>query len=241
MSSRIDFEGSNEVGAFARLTNTYCITGRSLNKNFYNEIFDKVNIPVIETTINGIKTVGSQCQGNKNGLLVPITTTDQELYFLRNNLPDTVKVMRVEERLNALGNTLICNDHIALLHPDVDKETEEMINDVLKIDVFRHNIGFEPLVGTFAALNNVGMLVHPHVTDEEMEELANMLEVQVIAGTVNKGSGCIGGGMIVNDWISFCGIQTTNTEFLVIETVFKLSDSDLFDSKKEFFIDGIVK
>ena len=59
--------------------------------------------------------------GNRHGLLVPSTTTDQELQHIRNSLPDTVKVQRVEERLSALGNVIASNDYVALVHPDLDK------------------------------------------------------------------------------------------------------------------------
>ena len=59
--------------------------------------------------------------GNRHGLLVPHTTTDQELQHLRNSLPDSVKIQRVEERLSALGNTIAVNDYVALVHPDLDK------------------------------------------------------------------------------------------------------------------------
>lgn len=59
--------------------------------------------------------------GNRHGLLVPISTTDQELQHIRNSLPDSVKVQRVEERLSALGNVIACNDYVALVHPDLDK------------------------------------------------------------------------------------------------------------------------
>ena len=62
-------------------------------------------------------------QGNRHGLLVPSTTTDQELQHIRNSLPDTVKVQRVEERLSALGNVIASNDYVALVHPDLDKVT----------------------------------------------------------------------------------------------------------------------
>jgi hypothetical protein len=59
--------------------------------------------------------------GNKNGLLVPNSTTDTELQHLRNSLPDTVRIQRVEERLSALGNVVACNDYVALVHPDLDR------------------------------------------------------------------------------------------------------------------------
>lgn len=59
--------------------------------------------------------------GNKNGLLVPLSTTDNELQQLRNSLPDGVVIRRIDERLSSLGNLIACNDHVALLHSDLDR------------------------------------------------------------------------------------------------------------------------
>ena len=53
--------------------------------------------------------------GNRHGLLVPNSTTDQELQQIRNSLPDSVRIQRVEERLSALGNVIACNDYVALV------------------------------------------------------------------------------------------------------------------------------
>ena len=63
----------------------------------------------------------SALPGNSKGLLVPSSTTDTELRHLRNSLPDEVVVQRVEERLSALGNVIVCNDHVALVHADLDR------------------------------------------------------------------------------------------------------------------------
>jgi translation initiation factor 6 len=60
-----------------------------------------------------------------------------EMQAIRNSLPEEIKVQRVEERLSALGNVIACNDHVALIHPELDKNTEEIIQDVLKVETIR--------------------------------------------------------------------------------------------------------
>ncbi|CAH8261644.1 unnamed protein product [Arabidopsis lyrata] len=161
-------------------------------------------IPIVKTSIGGI-------QRNKNGLLVPHTTTDQELQHLRNSLPDQVVVQRIDERLSALGNCIACNDHVALAHTDLDKETEEIIiADVLGVEVFRQTIAGNILVGSYCALSNTGGIVHPQTSVEDLDQLSTLVQVPLVAG------------MIVNDWTAFCGPDTTGTELSVIDSIFKL-------------------
>lgn len=121
---------------------------------------------------------------------------------MRNSLPDAVAIQRVEERLSALGNVIACNDYVALVHPDIDRETEEIIADVLKVEVFRQTIADNVLVGSYCALSNQGALVHPKTSVQDQDELSSLLQVPLVAGTVNRGSDCIGAGLIVNDWVS---------------------------------------
>ncbi|KOM35620.1 hypothetical protein LR48_Vigan02g177000 [Vigna angularis] len=123
MATRLQFENNCEVGVFSKLTNAYCLVAIGGSENFYSAFETELAdvIPVIKTSIGGTRIVGRLCVGNKNGLLLPHTTTDQELQHLRNSLPDQVVVQRIEERLSALGNCIACNDHVALTHTDLDK------------------------------------------------------------------------------------------------------------------------
>jgi len=225
MATRTSFENSNEVGVFAALTNSYCLTGIGGSENFFSVFESELasHIPVIHATIAGCRFVGRTTAGNRRGLLVPSTATDIELSHLRNSLPDSVVVQRIEERLSALGNIISCNDHVALVHPDVDRETEDVISDVLGVEVFRQTVAGQALVGSYAKFTNQGGMVHPRTTVEDIEELSSLLQVPLVAGTVNRGSDVIGAGMAVNDWSSFVGQATTSTEISVIESIFKLN------------------
>jgi len=229
---------------FAKLTNAYAIlaldSSRELFRVFENEMAD--HIPVIRASIAGCRVIGRLCVGNKNGLLLPNTTTDQELQHIRNSLPDSIVVQRVEERLSALGNVIATNDYVALIHPDLDKETEEIAADVLGVEVFRQTIAENVLVGSYCAFSNQGGLVHPKTSIEEQNELSSLLQVPLVAGTVNRGSDVIGGGLIVNDWIAFCGSDTTATEISEIERIFKLQDaqpSAIMSEMRDSLIDSL--
>ncbi|KOC68132.1 Eukaryotic translation initiation factor 6 [Habropoda laboriosa] len=250
MAVRLQFENNNEIGVFSKLTNSYCLVAIGGSENFYSVFEAELaeTIPVIHVSLAGCRIIGRLCVGNRNGLLVPNTTTDTELQHIRNSLPDKVKVQRVEERLSALGNVIACNDYVALVHPDLDRastylrdnsnfipsivlmidilqETEEILADTLNVEVFRQTVASNVLVGSYSVLSNQGGLVHPKTSIQDQDELSSLLQVPLAAGTVNRGSDVIAAGMVVNDWVAFCGMDTTSTELSVIESVFKLNES----------------
>ncbi|ETV90519.1 eukaryotic translation initiation factor 6 [Aphanomyces invadans] len=227
MAIRCQFENSNEIGVFSKLTNSYALVCVGGSENFYStfeaELAD--HIPVIHCSMASCRFIGRVSVGNKRGLLLPNSTTDQEMQHIRNSLPDSVVVQRVEERLSALGNVVACNDHVALVHTDLDRETEEIIADTLGVEVFRQTIAGNALVGSYSVMSNQGCLVHPRTTVDDQEELSSLLQVPVVAGTVNRGSDVLGAGMVVNDWTAFCGLDTTSTEISVVESIFKLQNA----------------
>jgi translation initiation factor 6 len=226
MVSRCKYQNSSEIGAYARITNSYALLPFNTSENFFSIFEEKLaeHIPVFHSSIAGTAIIGRLCVGNSKGLLVPSTTTDQELQHLRDCLPDSVVVQRVEERLSALGNVISCNDHVALYHPELDSVTVEILSDVLGVDALPSLIADEPLVGTYSIFSNRGGVVCPKVTVEQLEELAGQLRVELTAATVNRGQSLLGAGICVNDWTLFCGWDTTALEIANLTRIFKIDD-----------------
>ena len=109
---------------------------------------------------------------------------------------------------------IVSNDHVALVHPDVERETEELIADVLGVEVFRQTVADNVLVGSYMALSNRGGVVHPKTGVEDQDELSSLLQVPLVAGSVNRGSSVVGAGMVVNDWLAVTGEPWPGLSFL---------------------------
>ncbi|KAJ3646797.1 hypothetical protein Zmor_024369 [Zophobas morio] len=221
---RTSIGNSDDVGAFLNLTNAYLLVCDGEESNNFCKVAqdDLPDIPVVKTSLAGCRVIGRMCVGNKNGLIVPETTSDVELQHLKRELPDSVEVRTLEDRLSALGNVIVCNDHVALVHPDLDKESEEIVADTLKVEVFRHVIASNSLVGSYCVMNNNGGLVHIDASKTELEDLSSLLQLQLVAGTVNGGNKTVASGLVVNDCIAYAGMKTTAKEFASIETALQL-------------------
>ena len=228
MVSRCKYQSSAEVGAYARLTNSYVLLPTTASESWSQTFEDNLDssITKVYSNIAGTAIVGRLTAGNKYGLLVPLTTTDSELEAITDSLPDGVRVERIEERFSALGNVISCNDHYALVHPELDPETIETIQDVLNVEVFPTLIAKESLVGSYSVFTNRGGIVSPLATVEEIEELSGQLGLSIETASINRGSNVVSAGCCVNDTSLFCGWETTALEIANLTRIFKIDSNN---------------
>jgi translation initiation factor 6 len=68
MSIRLQFENSNDIGVFSKLTNAYCLVSNAGSENFYS-VFESdlgSKIPVVHCSIAGTRIVGRLTAGKIN-------------------------------------------------------------------------------------------------------------------------------------------------------------------------------
>ncbi len=170
-----------------------------------------LDLPIVKSTVATLDAVGIMSCANSHGILLPYTTTDDELSAIQQNAEGIV-VDWVDSKMTALGNIILCNDHGAICHPDFDKAAQKKIADVLDVEVVPGTVARLPIVGSNTIATDQGAVSHPLTTSEEIELITELLKVEVEMGTVNRGSPYIRLGVVANKDGMIAGSETTGVE-----------------------------
>lgn len=226
MVNRCEFENSQDIGAYAKLTNRFCLLPYMEASNSLNVIAEDCadDLMIIHMSVAETPIVGRLAIANSHGVVLPHTAKKHEIDHLKEELPDGVEVSVVTEPFSALGNVVSCNDSIALVHPGLDEETIEIIRDTLQVEVHKCSIGDDGLVGSYSVFTNLGGVVAPTTPPEEIEQLISMFGINIETCTVNQGSNVVSSGICVNDKHLFCGMKTTSHETAALCRIFKTGE-----------------
>ncbi|MFW9925665.1 MAG: translation initiation factor IF-6 [Candidatus Thorarchaeota archaeon] len=217
MIARTDFEGDSNVGAYGIATDSFVFTSSNMSEKGLDTIERTFNLPLIQSTVATLDAVGLVSIATSNGILVPYTTTDDELEQIK--AASEVNVDWIDDKMTALGNIIVANDNGAICHPDFNFKARQKISDTLGVEVVPGSIAKLPIVGANTVATNKGAIVHPLATAGEIELLAQLLKVHVEVGTVNRGSPYTSLGVLANVDGMIAGTDTTGVELAHISQV----------------------
>ncbi|MBP1910229.1 translation initiation factor IF-6 [Methanolobus bombayensis] len=199
------------IGAFATCTEDMVLVPLNTPEAVREKLGQFLQVNVVGTLVNGSTIVGSLCRGNSNALLVSKGST------IRGQDQIDIPIAELPGKLNAVGNVVLANDSSALVHPELNDRSVELIEKALKVDVKRGTIGGVKAVGMAGVATNKGLLVNPRATDSELSILEELFDLPVDIGTVNYGTQMVGSGLIANSKGYVAGSQTTGHELGRIE------------------------
>lgn len=211
---QVRVDGEDFVGLLGVASDKYAI----LSENFPRKTGDTLKVPELRTTVYGTKLIGMFCTGNSNGFLVPYFILDKELKRIREFLSGLgVNIGKIADKHTAVGNIIACNDNGAILSSKLSNP--EMVEDVLGVEFHRMDVAGHDEVGACIAASNRGFLAHPGA-EEQLDEIAGILKVKGMVGSVNCGFPFVKSGLLANSSGYVTGFRTTGIELGRIDEAF---------------------
>lgn len=211
---RADFNKNPYVGLFARCNNTLCLVGKRAPEEFKKVLREALQVDIVEVSVDGSDLVGLLSVIAKDKILLPFFALEEEAREISEKTGMDVIVLN--DRRSALGNNMVFWKDVALLNPNLKKETVKAIKDLLDVEVYQRALGPFEVVGSVMVLNKNGILASPKIPEEDLEFLEEIFGLEVHIGTANFGSDFLGTCIIANDRGVVVGEETSGIELLRI-------------------------
>ncbi|MGQ9581964.1 MAG: translation initiation factor IF-6 [Thermoplasmatota archaeon] len=209
---RLDVNGNPHLGVLSRVGEAIAIVSSDAGDALVEQYISCFGAPVVRTTLGGSRVVGSLCALNSSGAVVTEFATEEELGAIRASAPRDMRLLRLRERLNAVGNNILVNDRAALAHPDLSRASLRTLADALGVEVLRGTIAGMKTVGSAAVVTSRGVLCHPRATPSERKTLRELFGLPVTPGTANYGSPMVGACVVANSRGAAAGTPSTGIE-----------------------------
>lgn len=191
-----NFNGNPNVGLYAFATDSLCLVSYMVPEKQLQKLSEILNTPAHRLNIAGTSMLGAFCVGNSHCLLVPPISFDDELAALKKA---GISFKVIDTHLTALGNNILCNDHGAIVSPELEDEAIREVESALKVKAVKSTIANLDIVGSLAAVNNKFGLISIDATDEEIKLIEAHLKIKLTRGTLGMGLPYISSSIILNN------------------------------------------
>lgn len=209
----MDFLGNPYVGVYCASNDEVLLVSSSIPKRARKRMEEALGVESKVLTLGGSSVLGSLMCLNTNGAIVTNFATVEEVSCMRDLRLGAIP----QQRLNAVGNNILCNDKGAIVHPRFKKSTIRFIEDVLDVEASRGTIAGLRTVGSASVSNDKGVLCHPYIKESETKHVEEVLKVPVTTSTANYGTPQVGACIVANNNGAVAGSTTTPIELGRIE------------------------
>jgi translation initiation factor 6 len=211
--AKMDFTGNPYVGVYCASNDDVAFIPNFVTKKARKRIEEALQAETRVFSLGGSTVLGSLLCLNNNGVIVTNFVTEEELSSLEGL---TVGII-TQRKLNAVGNTILCNDNGAIVHPRYRSKSIKMIEDALDVEVTKGTVAGLKTVGSASVSNDKGVLCHPYIKESESKLMEEVLKVPVSTSTANYGTPQIGACLVANNKGAVVGTRTTPIELGRIE------------------------
>jgi translation initiation factor 6 len=215
----LDVYRSCNIGVFLKCNEKTILIPKGLAPTKAEKLSSSVKVPYVQTSIYGLRIIGPLIAMNSNGILVSRFIEEDELKSLKTETGMSVE--RFPSNYNAVGNLIAVNDFGGVASNLFSTTQVKLIQDVLGVPVERMNVAGYLTVGSLIFSTNVGALVHPLISEKEIQEIKSILKTDVTPCTINGGVPFISSGILGNSKGIVVGSLTNGTELLNLSMVFK--------------------
>jgi translation initiation factor 6 len=218
---KYDVYRSPNIGLFVKSNDTLLCVPFGFAETKVKKLQEYLGIDqMIYTSVAGTRLVGPLTVMTNNGILLPSTSSEEELQIFKS--ASKLNVERLDSKLTAIGNLISANDKGALVSSLIKTETHKQIKDVLGVQVESLSIAGFSQTGSMIVSTNQGAGVHPSATDQEIQVISEILKVEVQPATVNGGIPYLSSGIVANSKSMIVGSLTTGPELMILSRAFNL-------------------
>jgi len=207
------YSGPN-IGVFTSVNDKFVFVPNGFAKTKAENLAHYLQTECIMTPVANTRLLGILMVLNNHGILLPNTSSPDEIANLRKQTDLNVKIL--DTKYNALGNLICANDKGGIVSPIIEKEHIKEIEDVLDIEVMQKKVAGYYQVGAVMQANNLGCVIHPETDEEDMKKISGVLGVNIEHSTINGGTPFVSSGMLVNNNAIVVGNLTNGPEIMML-------------------------
>ena len=211
------YRGPN-IGIFTSVNDKFVFVPNGFAKTKAENLAQYLQTECITTPVANTRLLGVLMVLNNHGILLPRTSSPEEIANLRKQTDLNVKIL--DTKYNALGNLICVNDKGGIVSPVIEKEYIKEIEDVLDIEVMQKKVAGYYQVGAVMQANNLGCVIHPETDEEDMKKFSGILGVNIEHSTINGGTPFVSSGMLVNNNAIVVGNLTNGPEIMMLTRAF---------------------